>query len=82
MNRKTSQRTLCITYQITHAYIRYGRFVRVVQYAYMLHTFQYLIIEKFSMNCEDLETLAIEIDNANNKNVIVNLVYKATKWIN
>ena len=34
------------------------------------------------MNCEDLETLAIEIDNANNKNVIVKLVYKATKWIN
>ena len=79
MNRKTSQRTLSITYQITHACIRYGRFVRVAQYAYMLQTFQYLLIEKFSMNCEDLETLAIEIDNANNKNVIVNLVYKATK---
>ena len=34
------------------------------------------------MNCDNLETLVIEIDNAKDKNVIVSLCLHATKWIN
>ena len=41
-----------------------------------------LIVTKkknLSMNCDDLETLVIEIDNAQEKSVIVNLVYRPPK---
>ena len=36
--------------------------------------------ENLSMNCDDLETLVIETDNAKDKSVIVNLFYRPPKW--
>lgn len=32
------------------------------------------------MNCDNLKTLVIEIDNVKDKSVIVNLVYRPPKW--
>ena len=73
-----SRATLYRITKIQTAYTRNEIGIKVALYV-CIHAYSFLVFtkeENLSMNYEDLETLVIEIENAKEKNLIWNLVYR------